>query len=322
MKVLIADDDDVLRHILQAKLTKWGYEVVEAKDGLEAWRLLQGNNAPQMAILDWIMPGMDGVEVCKEVRKREGQSYTYLLLLTAKHRKEDVVVGMEAGADDYIAKPFDHQELKVRLRAGRRILDLQGELLAARETLRYQATHDFLTGLLNRGATLEALRTELDRASRQDTYVCLMIGDLDFFKKINDNYGHSAGDAVLCEAAKRMKASLRSYDTVGRYGGEEFLFVLPGCNAENAVKKAERLQAAITGCPVELPNVTIYFTISIGVVVKNYVSVDDLESLIQAADAALYESKVQGRNRVVLSSASETVPKPAVPLALVHQRAQ
>jgi two-component system cell cycle response regulator len=318
MKVLIADDDDVLRHILQSHLTKWEYDVLEARNGLEAWRLLHGNDAPRLAILDWIMPGMDGVEVCKEIRKREDHPYIYLLLLTAKQKKEDVIAGMEAGADDYIAKPFEPQELKVRLRAGRRILDLQAELLSARETLRYQATHDCLTGLLNRSATIEALRNELDRASRQGSPVCLMLGDIDHFKNINDTYGHTIGDAVLCEAAQRMRSSLRTYDSVGRYGGEEFLFILPGCDVQNARNQAERLLAAITSHPVELPRVAISFTLSIGVVVKYNVSVDDLESLIQTADAALYTAKMHGRNRVVLSGACEA-PLTAIQAVAIFQ---
>jgi two-component system, cell cycle response regulator len=321
MKVLIADDDDVLRHILQTQLTKWGYEVVEARNGLEAWRLLHGNDAPKMAVLDWIMPGMDGVEVCKEIRKREDHPYIYLLLLTAKHKKEDVIAGMEAGADDYIAKPFEPQELTVRLRAGRRILDLQAELLSARETLRYQATHDCMTGLLNRSATIEALRGELERANRQGSPVCLMLGDIDHFKNINDTYGHTVGDAVLCEAAQRMRTSLRTYDSVGRYGGEEFLFVLPGCDVQNARNQAERLLQAITSRPVEIPRVAISFTLSIGVVVKYNVTVDDLESLIQSADSALYAAKIQGRNRVVLSGTCESPLKPVPALAAFQPRA-
>ena len=321
MKVLIADDDDVMRHILEATLTKWGYEVVVARNGLEAWRLLQGNDAPRLGILDWIMPGMDGVDVCKEIRKREDHPYTYLILLTAKHRKEDVIAGMEAGADDYIAKPFDPQELKVRLRAGRRILDLQAELLAAKESLRYQATHDGLTGLLNRSATIESLRGELERAGRQGAPLCLMIGDIDHFKNINDTYGHMIGDAVLCEAARRMRSSLRAYDSIGRYGGEEFLFVMPGCDAVNAWNHAARIQEAITSRPIELPRVNITLTMSIGVVVKQIVIADDLDSLIQAADAALYEAKAQGRNRVVLSDASDAMPKTAPVLAAIQPRA-
>ena len=321
MKVLIADDDDVLRHILLSHLTKWGYDVTEARNGLEAWRLLHGNDAPSLAVLDWIMPGMDGIEVCREIRKREDRPYTYLLLLTAKQTKEDVIAGMDAGADDYIPKPFEPQELKVRLRAGQRILDLQAELLSARESLRYQATHDCLTGLLNRSATLEALRNELDRASRQGSPVCLMLGDIDHFKNINDTYGHAVGDAVLCEAAQRMRSSLRTYDSVGRYGGEEFLFVLPGCDVQNARNQGERLLTAITSRPVELPRVAVSFTLSIGIVVKYSVSVDDLESLIQAADSALYTAKAHGRNRVVLSGTTEPQVKTIQAVAAFQPRA-
>jgi two-component system cell cycle response regulator len=321
MKVLIADDDDVLRHILQVKLTKWGYDVIEARNGIDAWRLLQGNDAPRLAILDWIMPGMDGLEVCKEIRNREDQAYTYLLLLTAKHKKEDLIAGMEAGADDYVSKPFDSEELKMRLRAGRRILDLQAELLSARETLRYQATHDSLTGLLNRSATLDALRNELERAHRQKTPLCVMIGDCDHFKAINDTYGHSVGDAVLCEAARRMQSSLRTYDTIGRYGGEEFLFLLPGCNFQDAHCLAERLRACITSRPVELPHIKVSFSISIGVIVKQNVTAADLDPMIQAADAALYQAKLQGRNQVVMADAFDEAPKCTPNLAAFQPRA-
>jgi len=317
MRILIADDDDVLRHILDATLTKWGYEVVVARNGLEAWRILQGNDAPQLAILDWIMPGMDGVEVCREIRKWEDRPYIYLLLLTAKQRKEDVIAGMEAGADDYISKPFDPQELKVRLRAGRRILDLQAELLAARESLRYQATHDGLTGLLNRSAALDALRNELERANRQNDPLCLMLADFDHFKDINDTYGHTIGDAVLCEAARRMRSSVRTYDIVGRYGGEEFLFILPGCDSRDARNQAERLQICVTRDPIVLPRVTLSFQMSLGGVVKHQPAVQDLDALIQAADSALYEAKMQGRNRVVLCEHSMPVLKPSPALVMV-----
>ncbi len=321
MKVLIADDDDVLRHILEASLSKWGYEVVTAKNGIEAWRILQSSDAPQLVILDWIMPGMDGVAVCREIRQLEDAPYIYVLLLTSKHRKEDVIAGLEAGADDYISKPFDPQELKVRLRAGRRILDLQAELVAARENLRYQATHDGLTGLLNRTAAIEALHTELERANRQGTSLCLMLADIDHFKTVNDTYGHTTGDAVLCEATHRMRASVRGYDIVGRYGGEEFLIILPGCDAESAKGQADRIRTLTTDEPVRLPHRTISFTISIGTAVAHSPGLDDIDSLIQAADTALYEAKMQGRNRVVLFEAHDPHIKPAAPAELVQPTA-
>jgi two-component system cell cycle response regulator len=305
MQILIADDDEVLRHILQATLGRWGYEVVVARNGLEAWRILQGDDAPQLAILDWVMPGMDGIEVCREIRKRYDKPYIYILLLTAKHRKEDVVAGMEAGADDYLAKPFNPEELEVRLRAGRRILDLQTELLAARERLHYQATHDSLTGLLNRAAILDVLRSEVERAARQDSALSVVLADIDHFKQINDTYGHAVGDAVLCEAARRMKSAVRVYDSVGRYGGEEFLFILPGCDDDVAVKQADRLRDSITDHPIELSRLTIALTLSMGMIVRRGNMPEDLDPLIQEADAALYRAKLLGRNRVVLSGVQE-----------------
>jgi two-component system cell cycle response regulator len=322
MRVLIADDDDVMRHILEASLTRWGYETVVARNGLEAWHILQANDAPRLAILDWIMPGMDGLEVCREIRKAEDTPYIYLLLLTAKHKREDVIAGMDAGADDYISKPFDPQELKVRLRAGRRILDLQAELVAARESLRYQATHDGLTGLLNRSAVLDTLRNELERANRQSIPLCLMLADFDHFKAINDTYGHTIGDAVLCEAARRMRASVRTYDCVGRYGGEEFIFILPGCDAHDARNQADRLKDCITGAPIVLPRITMSFTISIGIAVKSNAATHDLDTLIHLADSALYQAKTNGRDRAVLCESVEPVLKPAANVSLLELRAR
>ena len=167
MKVLAAEDNPVFQSMLRALLTKWGYDVVQARDGLEAWRILASADAPRLAILDWMMPGMDGVELCRRVRIAGREPYIYILLLTARTESEDLVEGMEAGADDYLTKPFNAHELRVRLRAGRRILDLQEQLMVAREALRDQATHDGLTGLLNRVTILDALRTELTRAARE-----------------------------------------------------------------------------------------------------------------------------------------------------------
>ncbi|MBM3791121.1 MAG: GGDEF domain-containing protein, partial [Acidobacteria bacterium] len=200
-------------------------------------------------------------------------------------------------------KPFDPEELKVRLRAGRRILDLQAELLATRERLHYEATHDSLTGLLNRAAVIDALRNEMDRAYRQETSLTLVMADIDHFKQINDTHGHAVGDAVLAEAAQRMRGAVRTYDSVGRYGGEEFLFILPGCGGVNAARQAERLCGIITGAPIELPRLSISFTLSMGAVSKHGSVLEDVDSLILEADAALYQAKAQGRNRVTVSGA-------------------
>lgn len=316
MKILIADDDDVLRHILQATLAKWGYEVAASRNGLEAWEILHGNDAPRLAILDWIMPGMDGIEICRRIRSRLHEPYIYILLLTAKVRKEDAIAGLDAGADDYLSKPFDPAELQARLRAGRRILDLQEALLAAREKLQYQATHDSLTGLLNRAATLDALRNELERADRQNFVLSMILADIDHFKQVNDTHGHAVGDAVLCEAAHRMRCTVRAYDTVGRYGGEEFLFILPGCDRTDAVAQAERIRLGVTERPIELSSATISFTLSMGVVVRESGAPGDLDALIQDADGGLYQAKLLGRNRVVLAGIRTAGQRVTVPTAL------
>src|SRR5271167_1619453 len=250
MRILIADDSIVSRHLLDATLRKWGYEVVVACDGVEAWNYLQTEDAPKLAILDWVMPGLTGPEVCRRVREyahdrersQDKDSYTYILLLTSKGLREDLIEGMEAGADDYITKPFDQHELKVRLRAGTRIIDLHRELVAAREALREQATKDFLTRIWNRSSILDILQRELSRAGREKSSVGIVLADLDQFKLVNDTYGHFAGDAVLREFARRMQAVTRPYDSVGRYGGEEFLIILPGCDSECTSNQAERMR--------------------------------------------------------------------------------
>ncbi len=305
MKVLIADDDRVSRHLLETLLLKCGYEVVVAGDGVEAWQKLQEENAPRLAILDWVMPGMDGLEVCREARKRPAQPYAYLLLLTAKSQKGDIIEGLEAGADDYLIKPFDAQELKARLRVGRRILDLQEELISAREALRFEAVHDPLTGLLNRGAILDTLQRELARAEREGISVGVALADLDHFKRVNDTHGHLVGDAVLRETVRRMRALVRPYDAIGRYGGEEFLIIVPGCNVAGARSQAERLRAGLSREPFEMPTGTLHLTLSLGVVASTPFSVEDADSLIRAADAALYCAKAAGRNRVEVAAPSE-----------------
>jgi diguanylate cyclase (GGDEF)-like protein len=305
VKVLIAEDDMVSRRLLEAMLTKWGYEVTVTRDGVEAWEVLQGVDAPPLAILDWMMPGMDGVEVCRKVRQRGQEPYIYLLLLTTKGRKENIIEGLDAGADDYLTKPFDPHELQVRLRTGMRIVTLQAEIIEAREALRVQATHDALTGVWNRRAILEMLGTELVRSSRDEAPVAVVMADLDHFKRINDTHGHVVGDVVLREAVSRMRTLLRPYDAIGRYGGEEFLVVLPGCTAQDAFKLAERLRIGISQEPMMINGGTIDVTSSLGVAISDTTAILDATALIQAADTALYRAKAEGRNRVELATATE-----------------
>ncbi len=198
------------------------------------------------------MPGLTGPEVCRRVRAtaKDKDIYTYILLLSSKSQREDLIEGMESGADDYLTKPFDQHELQVRLRPGVRILELQHELISAREELRDQATKDFLTRIWNRSSILDILGRELQRGLRENRPVGLVLADLDKFKSVNDTYGHFAGDAVLREFVRRMSGSIRPYDAIGRYGGEEFLIVLPGCDVNVTEKQAERMREALANDPM------------------------------------------------------------------------
>ena len=309
MKVLIADDSIVSRHLLEATLRKWGYDVMVACDGTEALQILGREDAPALVILDWMMPGMTGLEVCRKIRERGSEPYTYILLLTSKSQKEDLIEGMDAGADDYIAKPFDQNELQVRLRAGTRLVDLQAQLLSAREALREQATRDSLTRLWNRSSILETLSRELARAWRESSPLGVVMVDLDHFKNINDNHGHLAGDAMLREAARRMQNGVRQYDSVGRYGGEEFLILLPNCGESESYSQAERLRKQLNQTDVRIDDTALRITASFGVTAALPGEPWTPEGLIRKADEALYVAKKSGRNRVeILSYSSEPAP--------------
>jgi len=300
-RVLIADDDAMSRRILQSWLEGWGYEVTAAEDGATAWNILQQDHPPELLILDWVMPTIDGVELCRRIRDRRHGCYQYILLVTSRDGKQDVVKGLEAGADDYLTKPLNRNELQARLGVGKRILALQRGLIQAREELRYQATHDILTGLLNRGTMMDLLHRELVRAIRSKNSTGVLMLDLDHFKLVNDTYGHLAGDAVLREVARRMSEAVRGYDLVARYGGEEFLIVIPNCDNEQIRECAERIRASIADEPV-IHGAKIPITVSIGLSVAGPGLTTDTE-ILAAADSALYQAKNSGRNRTVLSNA-------------------
>lgn len=299
MKILIAEDNPVSRQVLETRLTKWGYDVLCASNGTEAWEIIATRDAPTLAILDWMMPEIDGVELCRKIRAKGDEPYTYIILLTARDEKEDVVLAMDAGADDYIIKPPHPSELQARIRAGRRVIELQQRLVETQEALRIQATHDTLTGLWNRSAIQDILDRELERAKRKETPIAVAMADLDHFKKVNDSLGHLAGDTVLREVALRLRAVIRNYDAVGRYGGEEFLIVFPGANEKHALRAAERIRASVGDKPVPLADRMLPITMSIGVTATNPTTqAGNTETLIHLADEALYTAKARGRNRV------------------------
>ncbi len=308
MKVLIADDSAPSRTLLKAALLRWGYEVITVENGAKAWDILASEDAPPMAILDWVMPLMTGPEVCRRVRETRREPYTYLLLLTSKHTKDEIVEGMEAGADDYVVKPWDEHELQVRLRAGKRIVDLQMDLLRAREELRERASKDLLTMLPNRAAIDDILEQEFARCHRDRRTVGMILLDIDHFKKINDTHGHFAGDAVLRETAARLRSNMRTYDQVGRYGGEEFLIVLPNCDLEQAVLQAERIRGILHDHPMMIEGTELRTTASFGVTISDGVS-GPPAIFVRVADEALYKAKASGRNRVCTLTLDESVQR-------------
>ncbi|MGE5391517.1 MAG: GGDEF domain-containing protein [Deltaproteobacteria bacterium] len=293
MRVLVAADDGLSRKILEDYLNSWGYDVVLARNGQEAWEILQDEDRPNIAILDGIMPGMDGLEVCESLRSLNLPNYVYVIILTALSTVEDVVKGLVAGADDYIIKPFNHDELKYRLKIGERIIKLEQRILC-------MASTDYLTGMLNRRAFIERLTGEINRARRHQSHLGVIIADIDHFKRVNDNHGHQSGDLVLQEVAKSLLSNCRTYDFVGRYGGEEFIACLPGAGLEETCMIAERMRQGLEQQPIVLPEqeVALNITASFGVtgIEGGEASPDEL---IRWADDALYKAKNGGRNQVI-----------------------
>ncbi len=301
MRILIAEDDRTSRRMLTAVVTKWGYEPIVTEDGGAAWSALRESDRPRLVLLDWDMPVLDGLEVCRRLRVLAASDPPYVILLTGRSETGDIVNGLNAGANDYLVKPFNNEELQARLQVGRRMVELQTSLLTARDGLAQQAMHDPLTGILNRRAILERLAEEVARARRQGGGLTVGMCDVDHFKRINDTYGHQAGDEVLKGLTSLMQAQLRDYDCVGRYGGEEFLLINPGAAGQREAGLYERLCARVSEAGMLARRGTISITVSIGVATAAGGSTVD--TLLAAADEALYQAKADGRNRVTYARA-------------------
>ena len=300
-RILVADDHPSTLEQLCETLTEWGYSVVTAADGRQAWAVLQQPGAPRLALLDRRMPGLDGVEICRRVRQQAQEPYIYILLLTVSDQEQQIAAGLQSGADDYIVKPYHLDELQARLEAGRRILGIQHRLIEARDRLQSQATIDSVTGLWNRGMILEFLRKELARAHRRGDPVGLAVLDLDHFKSINDQHGHPVGDTVLRETGERLREAVRAYDAIGRYGGDEFISVHPGCSWEDTARLGERLRAAFSVAPMIAGSAILQVTASVGVASSDMLLAPEPARLVFLADAALYTAKRAGRDRVEIA---------------------
>jgi diguanylate cyclase (GGDEF)-like protein len=311
MKILVADDDAVSRCLMERILNRAGYDVVLAEDGPEALRILESPGGPRLALLDWMMPGLDGPSVCLEVRSSRERPYSYLILLTSKGSKEDLVAGLEAGADDYLTKPCNADELKARLRTGERVLRLEDTLVQAREEMRFKATHDALTSLWNRGAILALMEDEIRRVERERTSSSLLLCDVDHFKRINDAHGHLMGDAVLREVAVRLGSATRPGDAVGRYGGEEFLIILGDCGPDSLARRAEEIRQAIVSPSFAGIPQALSVSISIGAITIDHSISQTAEACLSQMDVALYRAKLEGRDRIVIVEQELTAKIPA-----------
>jgi len=314
LKILIADDEALSRRLLEKTLERAGYEVIAVENGKLAFEELCKPGGPRLALLDWVMPELDGPGVCRAVRVRSEQTYVYMVLLTSKGTKEETVLGLESGADDYLTKPFNAEELRARLRVGERILLLEDRLVEARENMRFRATHDPLTSLLNRGAVMDLLTRELHRSHREQKSTAIILGDVDHFKRINDTLGHLVGDEVLMEIANRLLSAVRSYDFVGRYGGEEFLVVLNSCDPAFAATRAEEIRLAISRRPIQTAKGPLSLTMSAGLLLSAEWGVKSLEELLHQVDNTLYEAKSAGRDCLRIARPAVKAEPPPVPL--------
>ncbi|PDW04820.1 GGDEF domain-containing protein [Candidatus Viridilinea mediisalina] len=299
MRILLADDDSVTQHLLSRTLQVAGFDPVIVSDGLAAWERLQVEYFP-ILIVDWVMPGLDGPSLIRQVRKTTFSGYVYTILLTSRQAQDDRVDGLESGADDFLTKPVDLRELRARLVVASRIIQLETRLREANARLAYQASHDRLTDLFNRPTITEYAESELARMQRTGQNLSLALLDIDDFKPINDRYGHMAGDVALRHVGMRITAAVRPYDWVGRWGGEEFLIVLPEANVEQAYIIAERVRESIAAEALALnPDLAVRLTVSGGVTCTGERKDVSVDTLFAEADEALYCAKRAGRNRIM-----------------------
>ncbi len=301
MRILIAEDDLTARTILIGLLKKWGYELIVVVDGPTAWKVLQQPDAPLLVILDWMMPGMDGLEVTRQVRARLTEQPPYIILITGRDQRGDISTGLEAGANDYIKKPFDHDELLARIRVGQRSLELQASNLESKQLLARLAIYDSLTGILNRRGLLEQFVRELARVRRgvlrsDDALLSVGFFDIDNFKIINDQHGHLVGDEVLQSVVGLITSQLRAYDIFGRLGGDEFLVIAPETHGEKSGCLYERLLTSVNGSVIHTAVGELSITLSLGVVSPG--PNEELEKILDRADKAMYQAKRKGGNQI------------------------
>ncbi len=303
-EVLVADDSAVYRKLIERTLAEKQYSVLFAKSGGEALDIF-ATHLPPLVITDWMMPDFSGIELCENIRQHFRESYTYIIILTGMTEKSQVVQGLTAGADDYLTKPFDQEELLARAGVGRRVVELHRQVEAKNRLLEQLALTDALTNLPNRRAIEDWAIRQLSAAARYGFEFWIVVVDLDHFKSINDTYGHEAGDRVLKKVAEILKSHSRKSDICGRVGGEEFLLSLSHASPENAKLVVERIRAELEVTKFSFDGNTLVVTASFGVACFNGKNARDLDQIISYADAALYSAKRLGRNRIEFSPVAD-----------------
>ncbi len=304
MRVLLADSDPDRLRQLEGWLRKWGYDVTPSRNGVDAWAKLEAERVPVIAILAWRMEGMLGIDVCRRLRLHPDLPTAYVLLLVDHRGQEDLLDGINGGADDFLLAPLEAVETRARIRTGARIVETELALKASQDALRVQSTRDGVTGSWNHASILDTLQKERERARRKSGSVGVVLADLDEFRKVNENLGHPVGDEVLREAARRLNSSVRPYDAVGRYGGEEFLIVLPGSDGLGARTVAERIREGFANRPVLTSAGPVPLTLSLGVAAEGGEAGGDGSALLLAAGSALARAQKSGRNRAALADES------------------
>ncbi|MDA8078659.1 MAG: diguanylate cyclase [Nitrospiraceae bacterium] len=308
-KVLLVEDDPLQAEATKEILLRSGYDVTLAQDGVNAIKTVKISR-PDIILLDVILPGLDGYEVCRWLKLEESTKGIPVIMLTIKKELADKISGLQIGADDYLPKPYNELELNARIYASLRTKALQDELRMKNKQLEellgkveYMAITDALTGLYNRRRLYDVLTKEFERSKRYATPMSLLMLDIDHFKRINDNYGHQTGDYVLKEVATVIVNSLREVDTAARFGGEEFMVVLPNTERQSARVSAERIREAVAATSFQGLRETM--TISLGIAGLPDPFLDSEDKLARCSDFALYRAKTNGRNRTEICEGAD-----------------
>jgi diguanylate cyclase (GGDEF)-like protein len=300
-KIVVADDSPFFRRVVERALAREEYTLLFAKNGREAIDFVAAHE-PAVVITDWEMPDFSGLELCEKIRGGK-HPYTYIILLTSNKNKDQIVRGLDAGADDYLTKPFDPGELLARIRVGRRIAELHRQIEAKNKMLEELALTDSLTGLPNRRAVEHWVDRELSAAARHGYPLWVVMADLDHFKSINDAHGHEAGDRVLKAFAEILKTNTRASNICGRLGGEEFVLVLGHSDKQGVEIAIERVRKEIESQTLTFQGRTIRVTASFGIAGFQGANAPEFDRLLRNADSALYGAKHHGRNRIEFAAA-------------------